>query len=128
MSQELTMQTLYAALSLADSILQIWLTVTFAVIVASYLAGSRISNAMFYLISGLYGLAALVLTTRFVGTGHQIYHYRNLLVANGYEPWPVPPLLTHIIGGGTFLLLSAGSVATLWFVYSIRKRGRESDD
>jgi hypothetical protein len=117
------MQTLYSTLSLADSILQIWLTVTFAVIVASYLAGSRISDFMYYLISGLYGLAALVLVARFVSAAYQIYHYRDLLVVNGFEPWPVPPLVTHIIGGGTFLLLSGGSIATLWFVHSVRKRG-----
>ena len=123
MSQELIIQTLYAALSLADSILQIWLTVTFAVIVASYLAGARISSFMFYLISGLYGLAAVVLVTRFVSAAYQIYHYRDLLVANGYEPWPVPPPVTQIIGGGTFILLTGGSIATLWFVHSVRKKG-----
>ena len=121
MSQELIMQTLHSSLSLADSILQIWLTVTFAVIVASFLAGSRISRSMYFLISGLYGLAALVLVTRFVSAAYQIYYYRDLLVANGFEPWPVPMLVTQIIGGGTFILLSAGSIATLWFVHSVRK-------
>jgi hypothetical protein len=122
MSQDLIMQTLYSALSLADSILQIWLTVTFAVIVASYLAGSRINAFMYYLITGLYGLATLVLVTRFVSAAYQIFHYRDLLVANGFEPWPVPPLITQIIGGGTFLLLTGGSIATLWFVHSVRKK------
>ena len=127
MSQELIMQTLHSSLSLADSILQIWLTVTFAVIVASFLAGTRIGRSMYYLISGLYGLAALVLVTRFVSAAYQIFYYRDLLVANGYEPWPVPTLVTQIIGGGTFVLLSAGSIATLWFVHSVRKRAPGSD-
>jgi hypothetical protein len=121
MSQDLIMQTLYSALSLADSILQIWLTVTFAVIVASYLAGSRISDFMYYLISGLYGLAALVLITRFISAAYQIYFYRDLLVASGFEPWPVPPLVTQVIGVGTFVLLSGGSLATLWFIRSVRE-------
>lgn len=121
MSQDLIMQTLYSALSLADSILQIWLTVTFAVIVASYLAGSRISDFMYYLISSLYGLAAVVLITRFISAAYQIYFYRDLLVANGFEAWPVPLLVTQIIGGGTFVLLSGGSIATLWFIRSVRE-------
>jgi hypothetical protein len=127
MSQDLIIQTLYSALSLADSIFQIWLTVTFAVIVAAYLAGDRIGAFMYYLISGLYSLAALVLITRFVSAAYQIYHYRDSLVAYGFEPWPVPPLVTQIIGAGTFILLTGGSIATLWFVYSIRDRGRGSD-
>lgn len=127
MSQELIYQTLYSALSLADSILQIWLSVTFAVIVATYLAGDRIGRFMYYLISSLYGLATLVLITRFISAAYQIFHYRDLLVVSGFEPWPVPGLLTRIIGSGTLLLLVGGSAATLWFVHSIRNKGRHGD-
>jgi hypothetical protein len=127
MPQELIYETLYSALSLADSILQIWLTVTFAVIVATHLAGDRIGQFMFFLISSLYGLATLVLITRFVSAAYQIFHYRDLLVISGFEPWPVPGLITRIIGGGTLLLLVGGSAATLWFVYSIRKKARQGD-
>lgn len=41
MSQDTIYSALYAALALTDSILQIWLTLTFAVIVATYIAGKR---------------------------------------------------------------------------------------
>jgi hypothetical protein len=124
MSQELILQSLYSALSLADSILQIWLTVTFAVIVASYLAGDRIGKFLYFLISGLYGLAVLVLHTRFVSAAYQIFYYRDLLIINGFEPWPVPHFITQIIGSGTLILMVGGSIATLWFVYSVRRKGK----
>lgn len=127
MSQELIYQTLYSSLSLADSILQIWLTVTFAVIVAAHLAGNRINGFMFLLISGLYGLAALVLMIRDASAAFQIYHYRDLLIAGGFEPWPVPRLITEMIGIGTGILLVGGSIGTLWFVYAIRKKSRIHD-
>jgi hypothetical protein len=127
MSEELIYQALYSALSLADSILQIWLTVTFAVIVATHLAADRIGQFMYFLVSSLYGLATLVLITRFVSAAYQIYRYRDLLVINGFEPWPVPGPLTRIIGGGTLLLLVGGSAATLWFVYSVRKKAQHGD-
>jgi hypothetical protein len=39
MSQEAIHSTLYAALALTDSIFQIWITLTFAVLVATYVAG-----------------------------------------------------------------------------------------
>lgn len=122
MPQELIYETLYSALSVADSILQIWLTVTFAIIVATYLAGSRIGEFMYILLSTLYGLASLVLVTRYVSSAFQIYRYRDLLIENDFEPWPVPRLVGELIGGGTLLLMIGGTIGTLWFVYSTRNQ------
>ncbi len=121
MTQELIYQNLYSVLSVADSILQIWLTVTFAVLVATYIAAERISHYLYLLITFLYGIASLVMTIRFISTAFQIYYYRDLLVAKGYEPWPVPQVLTQLIGGGTLLLLMAGSLGTLWFINISRR-------
>ena len=73
------------------------------------------------LVSGLYGLASLILFCRF-GTGvFQAFYYKNLLVTRGFEPWPVPNFVSVIIGGGTCLLLLAGTLGTLWFVRSTWK-------
>jgi len=122
MSQELIYQTLYSVLAVADSILQIWLTVTFAVIVAAYITADRIDRFLYLLVTLLYGLATLVLTIRFISAAFQIFHYRDLLETKGYEPWPVPKFLSMLIGGGTLLLLVGGSIGTLWFIYLVRKR------
>lgn len=123
MSQELIYEVLYDSLSLADSIVQIWITVTFAVIVAGYFAGGRVGRVMHRLVSSLYGLYAVVLITRFSSSAFQIFHYRNILVERGFEPWPVPYWVSIIIGGGTFVLMFAGTLATLWFMRWTRKRG-----
>jgi hypothetical protein len=122
MSQELIYEALYDSLSLADSILQIWMTVTFAVIVATYFAGDRVGRVMFRLVSSLYGLYAVVLITRFGSSAFQIFHYRRTLIERGFEPWPVPYWVAIVIGSGTFLLMLAGTVATLWFMYWTRSR------
>ncbi len=124
MTQELIYETLYSALSLADSILQIWITVTFAVIVATHLAGTRVADFVHILLSTLYGLASGILVTRFISAAFQIYRYRELLIENGFEPWPAPPLLPQIIGGGTLLLMIVGTAVTLWFIFSTRKRSK----
>ncbi len=118
MPQDLIYETLYAALGLTDSILQIWITLTFAVIVSTYVAGKRFDRSVYLLISGLYGLASIILFTRFAGATLQAFHYKNLLVARGFEPWPVPNYVSVFIGGGTCLLLVAGTLGTLWFVRS----------
>jgi hypothetical protein len=126
MSQELIYEVLYDALALADSILQIWMTVTFAVIVATYIAGGRVGLVMHRLVSTLYGLYAAVLITRFGSSSFQIGYYRNALIERGFEPWPVPLWVGIIIGVGTFLLMLAGTVATLWFMRWTRDRDEHS--
>ena len=118
MSQELIYSALYAALGLTDSILQIWITLTFAVIVSTYVAGKRFDRPVYRLVSGLYGLASFVLFTRFAAAAFQAFHYKDLLVERGFSPWPVPNFVSVIIGGGTIVLLLAGTVGRLWFVRS----------
>ena len=121
MSEELVYENLYSVLAVADSILQIWLTVTFAVLVAAYVAGNRITRMLYMLINFLYGFAALILTVRFISAAFQIYYYRDLLVSSGFTPWPVPRYLSMLIGSGTLTLLIGGSIATLWFLHVARK-------
>ncbi|MGI9086729.1 MAG: hypothetical protein ACR2HH_03145 [Chthoniobacterales bacterium] len=121
-TQELIYSTLYAALSLTDSIFQIWTTLTFAVIVATYVAGKRFDRSVYLLVSALYTLASLILLIRFGSAAFQAFHYKNLLVTRGFEPWPVPNFISVIIGGGTGVLLFAGTLGTLWFVRSTWKR------
>jgi hypothetical protein len=123
MSQELIYDVLYDSLALADSIVQIWITVTFAVIVATYFAGNRVGRVMHRLVSSLYGLYAVVLITRFGSSAFQIFYYRDLLIQRGFEPWPVPNGVSIVIGIGTFILIFAGTVATLWFMRWTRKQG-----
>ena len=54
MSQEAIYSTLYAVLALTDSIFQIWITLTFAVLVATYVAERHFDGGMYRLVSGLY--------------------------------------------------------------------------
>ena len=116
MSQESIYSTLYAALALTDSIFQIWLTLTFAVLVATYVAERHFDRGLYRLVSSLYGLASGILVLRFASAAFQAFHYKNLLVTRGFEPWPVPNLISIIIGIGTIVLLFAGTLGTLWFV------------
>ena len=124
LSQESIYTTLYAALALTDSIFQIWITLTFAVLVATHVAERRFDRGMYLLVSALYAFASVILFTRFASAAFQAFHYKNLLVVRGFEPWPVPNFVSIIIGSGTFTLLFTGTLATLWFVRSTWKRSR----
>jgi hypothetical protein len=122
MSQESIYSTLYAALALTDSIFQIWLTLTFAVLVAAYVAERRFERALYLVVSRLYAFASVLLLVRFASAAHQAFHYKNLLVTRGFEPWPVPGWVSVIIGFGSGMLVIGGTLATLWFVRSTWKR------
>lgn len=127
MSQDLIYQTLYTALGLTDSILQIWITLTFAVIVSVYVAGERFNRNVYWLVSGLYSLASVVLFTRFVSAAAQAFYYKDMLVSYSFEPWPVPNSVSVVIGVGTSILIVAGTAATLWFVRSVRRDVADSE-
>lgn len=116
MSVDLVYQSIYEALTLSDSTLQIWMTYTFAIIAAAHLAGNRIDATTYKLVSGLYGLYAGVLVVKYFSAAYQIFHFQEVMVLSGFEPWPVPKSIGVIIGGGTSLLMVGGTIATLWFV------------
>lgn len=120
-STELTC-ALYAALGLTDSILQNWITLLFAVIVSAYVAGKHFDRPLYLLISSLYGLASIILLTRFASAVIQAFHYKNLLVTQGLSPFPVPNFMSVAIGGGTLMPIFVGIIGTLWFVRSTWKR------
>ena len=122
MSQELIYDALYSALQLTDQILQIWLTMTFAVIVSTYVAGKRFDRPIYLLVSGLYALASAIQLVRFCSSGYQTFHFRHLLVERAFEPWPVPVAASIAIGLGYLTLLVAGTIGTLWFVRTAWKR------
>ena len=128
MSQETIYSALYASLALTDSVLQIWITLTFAVIVATYFAGKHFERSVCLLVSGLYAFASLILALRFAGAAFQAFHYKNLLVTRGFGPWPVPHIVSVIIGGGSLLLIFAGTIGTLWFVRYTWKRAEVENE
>jgi hypothetical protein len=86
MSQEAIYSTLYATLALADSIFQIWITLTFAVLIATYVAERRFDHARYRLVSALYAFASGILFVRFASAAYQAFHYKNLLRTRGFEP------------------------------------------
>lgn len=126
--QDVIYTALYAALGLTDSILQIWITLTFAVIVSTYIAGDRFNRHVYWLLTCLYAFASFILLVRFGSAAMQAFHYKNLLIARGFEPWPVPNVVSLVIGGGSVALILAGTIGTLWFVRSTWKQleGRQA--
>ena len=60
---------LYAVLEASDRIFEFWITASFSVVIASFFAASRMTRAMFVLISIMYGIVSANMLVRwFIAT------------------------------------------------------------
>lgn len=66
---------LYEATATIDSIFESWMAVTFAFIVASYVAGNRLSISFKVFVSTLYLACATLLFFRYINFAGQAFHY-----------------------------------------------------
>ena len=95
-----------------DSQFQFWLTVTFAIIVASFAGRHVLTSTLKHITAFLYTLSTFVFASRWYYDYLDLRHYETLFIEMGHDP--SPPLLTAF---SRILLMSLGSVATLYFVY-----------
>ena len=100
----------------------IYLTVTFAYLVASYLAGAKLSRLQTALISGLYifGAGSGLITC----VSHT---YRAKILQDMLASKSEPYANAFTVGGGFWTiymatLLSIGMVVSLYFMYDIRRK------
>ncbi|MBO6506847.1 MAG: hypothetical protein JJ977_18770 [Kordiimonadaceae bacterium] len=121
LSQEAIFELYYEAIAFSDTVLQIWLTVTFAAIIALYIASPNMTRFLRILIVGLYSTSAVVLVGRwFIAVSHTVY-YRELLAEQGMSPFPTGGGLVLLIGPLLMVLLVVGSLATVYFLVSYKR-------
>ena len=111
----------YSAVALSDSILQFWISITFAVIVATHFVGNRVGRTMHFLMTGLYALVSVISIARYLGNSIQLISFTDALRA--IDEWPVPWIYSAVAGYGTLLLLVLGTSGTLYFMHSVRTSG-----
>jgi len=100
---------------------QFWLSITFAVIVAGFVAGGRLDRKLRVLAAVLYVLATAHLATRWIYDGGVGERWVNVLVSRGVDigiPWVAAYLRMAV------MLL--GTVSALVFLF--RADGREGGD
>ena len=116
LSEEALHNLCYSALSFADNLFQMWLTVTFAAILAIYFSHSNITPYLRRLLTGLYLGASIMLIGRWwVAIFHHFLTYQNQLVENDWLPFPTPQY-AEFLGVLHLLLYLMGTAATLYFM------------
>ena len=115
MPEEALHSLYFEAAGFNNDILQIWLTITFAAIIALYIASPHLTRFLRVLITGLYSTSALVLFGRLLYSLLQITHYRTKTIELGYDEIPRLPL-NELLGLSYVGLFVIGSLATIWFL------------
>ena len=111
----------FAATTSMDAQFQFWLSVTFAVVIAGFFAGDRLTKKLSYLAAILYGLAAFVLIARFVDAARFGGMLRDSILEAGVEI----PTVNLIVVVARFSLLILGTLAALYFL--LRERVNEGE-
>ena len=103
----------FQAQAAADTQFQYWLTITFAVVVAGFVAGERLSNKLRILAAALYLLATFLLMQRFGHMATGSGPYQQALIERGIDALPRQGLTIVITRVAVFLL---GTASALYFL------------
>ena len=101
-----------------DMQFQFWLTITFAVLVAGFVAGQRLNRGLRWLAALLYALASAHLMLRWMYDGTVGQHWVEELNRRGVDiaiPWTAVFLRMALMGIGT--------ISTLIFLVTASKYG-----
>jgi hypothetical protein len=120
LSREALNDLIYSAIAFGVYLFEIWLTVTFAAILAIYFTRDHISSFMRVLLIALYTGTAILLTGRWCVAMIHVLHYMNELTGGGMEPFPTPQPFGLIMGFLHLTMFLAGSVATIYFMKTYR--------
>ena len=104
-----------------DDQFQYWLSISFAVIVASFIAKEKITERLSIIVIIIYLLATLLLLVKYMDLGQLGFIYLNELNSRGIE-WGVSKRLHSIL---RVIIYIFGTSTTCWFLYSNAKTNKK---
>ncbi len=112
-------------IQLMDSNLEFWMGATFAIVLAFHFAGKKISILMKSIVIFVYLTASILFQVRIMSLSSTFGELNAALIAAGAAPWPQEEIYTGIILILRQLLLTVGTLATVWYVVTAGKSERE---
>ena len=123
----MTISELYELLYLAegsmDRLFEMWISGTFAVVVACFFAGEKMGRFMFLFVSLLYSFFAANLAIRWLYQGQRFERFFEQLAAEGEAFELSASVLLPILTVGTFLGGTFGAIGFIWYSYKIKVKG-----
>jgi 4-amino-4-deoxy-L-arabinose transferase-like glycosyltransferase len=108
-----------------DSMIQFWIQATFAVVVAVFVAGDRLSRWMRGMIAVLYLIASVQAALRWSLIVSRVDAFRARMVADGFADIPTHWGLVQLITALIFVMFVGGVLGTVYFV--ARSRAGRAD-
>jgi hypothetical protein len=110
-----------------DSNFEFWLTVSFALLVASYLVTEKIPYPVFLMTVFLYVVSSILFMVRGMTMGRMLTSIRDQLVAMNSETTLISAAENLFVAALYFVVMITGTAATIAFVYWRFKDLRSQD-
>jgi len=116
-------ETLYAVLEASDRIFEFWITASFAVVIATFFAASRMTKIMFVLISFMYAIVSANMAIRWSIATLKFRELQAALIEQG-EVFPASLLVntSGLLTITTFVIGTCGTLYFAWYTYRNQKR------
>ena len=101
---------------------ELWLTITFAVIIASYIAGHRLAKSFRYIIATLYTAVSVLLFLMLLGAVQFSSQFDAIAIGTSTEA-----TLIKVIGVLRTLVWAFGSIVTIVFIFQGHKADTNRD-
>ena len=109
---------------------QLWITITFALVVVSYVARSELSRSIQWIVAGLYVLVVIAIAGRWTGDLIRLLEITEVLTSRGIDFRP-PLFIAPIFRAFSFIAGSVIAVLLLFFFDRLGKHqtiSSKSDD
>ena len=100
-----------------DSNFEFWLTVSFALLVASYLVTEEIPRSVFLVTISLYAAATALFMVRGMTMGRTLTSIRDHLESMGTTTSIITAGENYLVAGLYFIIMLGGTASTMIFVY-----------
>jgi len=100
-----------------DSNFEFWLTVSFALLVASYLVTEKIPWSVFTVTISLYAAATALFMIRGMTMGRTLTSIRDQLESMGTTTSVIAAGENYLVAGLYFVIMLGGTASTIVFVY-----------
>ena len=108
-----------------DSMIEFWISATFAVVVAVFIGRRHLSPRMLTVMASIYLVASVQWALRWVVLLRRSLHYRDELVRLGYPEIPTDPVLIIIV---TTLILAMVVIGVSAAIIFIRRSNTSMDE
>ena len=111
------------------SVLEFWVSISFAVVVASFFTSSKLNTSIIRLMAFLYILSSMFLASLYITTSIRTYHYYREMAAAGFATWHLDHPVNFVTLGLVLLLFLGGTIGTVYYMYtcvSEKESGNES--